>query len=211
MTSGCFVAMLIVLVGAPAEKETAGTPRFQDKYFDIESGRPRRPERPQRTMSAPSGEVKSATETPAVEIIPGTTEEIRILRVQDTERIDAVRSLRFSLLGIEGFSRRRTEPYSETYGHLAYVVIKGLTEGKSVTVEYDEGSRPIDGRIPVYLFLPDGRLLNRVLVENGLGIVDDATETLKYRAVLEEAQKSAKERGVGYWTQSADNSPGDSK
>ncbi|HPA45368.1 MAG TPA: thermonuclease family protein [bacterium] len=204
------VALSLVVQRADGKELSTPTSR-PDRHIEIRDGPPIRSERPSRPASQPSQTVKSATPEAVAPIPPGTTEIVRITKVWDTERIDGPKARLFSLLGIHGFSKREEDPEFAEYGHLAYILVKSLVERETVIVEYDVDSRPIDGRIPAYLFLKDGRFLNRILLENGLALLEEKSAPLKYRTLLEEARKSAQKQGKGYWTRPEENTQSDSR
>lgn len=117
--------------------------------------------------------------------------KVRLLGIDAPEKSDSDRDVTFLKLGI---ARKRLRA-SHGAG-LAWSLHQ--VKGNRVTLSFDETRRDRHGRLLAYVHLPDGRLLNRVLLEEGLVIV--------YRrfpfAMKEEflaVEGEAKKRGVGLW------------
>jgi endonuclease YncB( thermonuclease family) len=193
------VALCFLVQSADGKDFSTSTPQ-SDRHIEIRPGPPGRPERPSRPAPPSSQTVKSVTPEAVAPFPPGTTEIIRIAKVWDTERSDGPKTKQFSLLGVQGFSKREEDPAVAEYGHLAYILVKSLVEHETVIVEYDVDSRPIDGRIPVYLFLKDGTFINRVLLENGLALPEEKSASLQYGDLFEKTYKSAQQQRKGYWS-----------
>lgn len=73
-------------------------------------------------------------------------------------------------------------------------------KGRRVTLEFDEQKRDRFGRTLAYVYLPDGRQLNLLLIEKGLASVYrkfDFRRKQEYLAAEERARKS----GRGLWKQ----------
>ena len=71
-------------------------------------------------------------------------------------------------------------------------------KGQSVALELDDPPRDRHGRILAYIRLPDGRLLNRVLLEEGLAIVYRRFKFNLKDDFLDTEQK-ARDKGRGMW------------
>ncbi len=90
---------------------------------------------------------------------------------------------------------------AQPYGREATLRNRELVQGKSVRLVV--GSQPRDrfGRLLAYVFLPDGRMVNEILVGEGLayfcryGQVQEGFE----KQILE-AQRRAIERGINIWS-----------
>jgi len=199
------ICVVFCLDGLAGESDTAKSNSFEDKYFKIESGPPKRPKRPQKPSAPDSARSGSVEEATAPEFVPGSTESIRILRVRDTEKIEAILSRRFSLLGVNAFPKFSVHPRIRNYGGIACPLVRALLEDETVVVEYDKESKSENGYVPVYVFLPDGRMVNKLLVENGLAFLEKRYEDLKYGEDLYKALQKAKRQRLGYWSQSGKN------
>ncbi len=85
-------------------------------------------------------------------------------------------------------------------GKKAYEFTKRLIpEGTTVYLETDVQLTDKYGRILAYVWLPDGRMLNEVLVREGYAQVYTIPPNVKYQDVLLSAQGRAREEGKGFW------------
>lgn len=74
-----------------------------------------------------------------------------------------------------------------------------LPEGTTVYLEFDVQPTDRYGRLLAYVWLPDGRLLNEVLVREGYAQVYTVPPNVKYQERLLSAQRKAREEGKGLW------------
>lgn len=117
--------------------------------------------------------------------IEGVTESVRLIGVDAPE--------------VEG-------PYSEEecYGSEAAEYVSELLEGESVVIKDDPSVSDRDAydRLLRYVYLPDGELLNLLLVREGYALVyGDAFERAE---VFLEAEEEAREVGRGLWGEGCD-------
>ena len=88
------------------------------------------------------------------------------------------------------------------YGPRAAAATRKACAGKTVTIRLEPGgpSRDAYGRLLAWVYLPDGRLLNEWLVEQGYGYVHPRYDNhLKQR--LLRLQKKAMKAGRGLWAE----------
>jgi micrococcal nuclease len=86
-------------------------------------------------------------------------------------------------------------------GKTAYKFTKSLIpEGTTVYLETDVQLTDKYGRILAYVWLPDGRMLNEVLVREGYAQVYTIPPNVKYQEVLLSAQRKAREERKGFWS-----------
>ena len=82
----------------------------------------------------------------------------------------------------------------------AYVV--GLAPKDSqVRLEYDESPRDGEGRWLAYVYLRDGTMLNKRLVENGFAYVEFSAKNRARLHELREVEQAARGERVGIWSQ----------
>ncbi len=76
-----------------------------------------------------------------------------------------------------------------------------LTNAKVIEIEYDENASGTDkyGRDLGWIFV-DGELLQKKIIESGLGKIAYLYDDYKYTSILEEAESQAKENKVGMWS-----------
>jgi len=88
-----------------------------------------------------------------------------------------------------------TEPMARE----AFNFNKKRVDGVSVRLEYDQEATDPHGRDLAYVFLPDGAMMNALLVRSGLGYVMSVRPNLRYRDLLVNSQRAAMEQGTGIW------------
>lgn len=71
-------------------------------------------------------------------------------------------------------------------------------KGRTVTLNLDQPARDRHGRLLAYVELPDGRVLNRVLIEKGYAVVYRRF-SFKLKDDFLAAEALARERKVGLW------------
>ncbi|MFN3471469.1 MAG: thermonuclease family protein, partial [Aquificaceae bacterium] len=75
-----------------------------------------------------------------------------------------------------------------------------LAEGQIVYLEFDVQKTDRNGRYLAYVWLPDGRMLNEVLLREGYAQVYTIPPNVKYQKRFLEAQKYARENNKGFWS-----------
>jgi len=74
-----------------------------------------------------------------------------------------------------------------------------LPEGEVVYLEQDVQKTDKYGRVLAYVWLKDGRMLNEILVREGMAQVYTIPPNVKYQERLLKAQRLAMEEGKGFW------------
>jgi len=90
--------------------------------------------------------------------------KVRLIGIDTPEREASKRDNYLSKKGVSPAKQR------EIY-HLAKEFNINQVKGRLVTLTLDAPSRDRHGRLLAYVYLPDGRLLNRILLEQGLAAV----------------------------------------
>lgn len=117
--------------------------------------------------------------------------KVRLLGIDAPEKEASDRDEKFVRLGI---ARKRLRP-----GHG-----EGLTwclrnvKGEQVTLTFDRERRDRHGRLLAYVSFPDGRLVNRLLLEQGLVIVYRRFDIARKNEFFA-AEAEAKQRNLGLW------------
>lgn len=70
---------------------------------------------------------------------------------------------------------------------------------RKIGVEFDEELTDGFGRAVAHLFLEDGRNINEMLLENGLGMVETNPPNLKYQECYYRAEQRARKANRGVW------------
>jgi len=151
------------------------------------------PSRSQGQASAPNVAGQSDHDTTAT-----------VTRVVDGDTIDIsppveVRS-RVRLIGMD-----TPEVYfgTQPYGPEASDFAKRELDGERVGLELDVQKMDPYGRLLAYVYLPDGRMFNEVLLEEGYAQVATFPPNVKYQERFLEAQREARAANRGLWGLSA--------
>ena len=88
----------------------------------------------------------------------------------------------------------------ECFGQEASAFTKSLLPiGTPVILEKDVSERDRYDRLLRYVYLPDGRMLNEVLVAEGYAQVSTYPPDVKYQDLFLDAQRRARELCLGLW------------
>jgi micrococcal nuclease len=146
--------------------------------------------RPWLYMDAPDSLLEG--HVPVHRVIDGDT----IIVMQDGEEV------RVRLIGIDcpEIGRDRVDP--EGPGWLATLFVVSLLEDNpQVRLEYDRERLDRFGRTLAYVYLPDGRMLNEILMQEGwattMRIPPNTRHANRFNALKQEAQS----HGKGIWAQ----------
>lgn len=91
-------------------------------------------------------------------------------------------------------------PEDGPFGDLARGALVGLLPvGESFRIETDRRRRDKQGRVLGYVFLPDGQMVNEMMIRQGYAFLKPDATNRKYLSVLREAEAAARETGRGLW------------
>lgn len=119
----------------------------------------------------------------ALQALDGNTIEVQIG--------EEVRQLRYVLT--------QAPALEEPRGDVAQARNHELVTGQTVYLEKDRNETDRNGRLLRYVYLTDGRMVNEILVREGLAQVMSAGGDVKYEAELRMAQADAMIQGQGLW------------
>lgn len=123
----------------------------------------------------------------------------RVVEVHDGDTVSVLlkgRREKVRLIGIDA-----PELGQRQWGRKAKRHLEELLDasGWTVTLEFDVEMRDKYGRLLAYLWTPDRRLLNLEMVKDGYAALFTFPPNVKYADSLREAQRSAREKGMGIW------------
>lgn len=129
----------------------------------------------------------------------GTAGLVKIEKVNDgdTVTIRAGRnSERLRLIGIDA-----PELGQEPWGEISKKYLANIIASSSgmVKLEYDVERRDKYGRMLAYLWTKDGKLVNRMMVEDGYALLFTFPPNVKHAGELVEAYRKARESRSGLW------------
>lgn len=135
----------------------------------------------------------------------------RVTWVYDGDTIEVAELGRVRLLGIDvpesaasdrdRFYQRQfriAEPTLRSVARQAKEFVIAAAQGKTVRLEFDRQRTDAYGRRLAYVYLPDGALLNLVLVDRGLATVFRRADFLRKEQFFA-AEKKARGRQIGIW------------
>lgn len=93
----------------------------------------------------------------------------------------------------------QTEPLDQVAGDDALLRNRELVDGQLVHLERDASDADREGRLLRYVYLPDGRMVNEILIREGYAQVPNAGQDTRYEAELRMAQADAMLAGKGMW------------
>lgn len=102
------------------------------------------------------------------------------------------------LIGVDTPEKNHPLRPVQFFSHEATEFLRRLCEGKRVFLEYDQERRDRYGRLLVYLFLEDGRLVNAEIIKQGYGF---AYTRFPFRHLKEfrSHETEARKSGRGLW------------
>lgn len=141
--------------------------------------------------------------------VAATTGRVSWIYDGDTLKVDGFGKVR--LIGIDTPEREnspRDSFYRKQYG-VASAKLRDISEkalyfniqnvkGQLVSLEFDRERHDKFGRILAYLYLPDGTLLNRLLIERGLAFVYRRFD-FRFKQDFLAAEKQAQNKRFGLW------------
>ena len=132
--------------------------------------------------------------------LPSTAHALdKVVWVYDGDTVLLENGSQVRYLGIDTPEIDHEGGRSDVMAEEAKDVNRKLVEGKTIRLEYDRERVDSHGRRLAYLFLPDGVMVNAVLVTRGLARVMSIRPNLRYRDRLIRCQREAMTRGIGIW------------
>jgi micrococcal nuclease len=90
---------------------------------------------------------------------------------------------------------------TEPYGGKSSAFTTQRLEGKQVALKFDVERIDPYGRVLAYLWLPDGKMFNEVLLREGYAQVATFPPNVKYQELFLTLQREAREAKRGLWGQ----------
>lgn len=129
---------------------------------------------------------------------PSKTKLMKVTKINDGDTIviEGNEKIRFLMVDTpEVYNVDSPEPYGEQASEFT----KELLTGKQVSLEYDIEREDPYGRTLAYVYLPDGRMVNEMLLEEGLAKVVVYEPNDKYEEKFREIEDTAKKSKQGIW------------
>ena len=129
----------------------------------------------------------------------------RVVRVVDGDTLDIAipdgdrPHTRIRLWGVDTPETVRPNSPVEHFGPEASAFAKKILDGQPIRIEVPtDRTRGKYGRLLAYIYLPDGRLFNALLIETGHGYADPRFRHPKMRE-FKSLMKQAQKDGTGLW------------
>ena len=142
---------------------------------------------------------------PAADVEKYHNKSFLIVRVVDGDTLDVncpdgpYPHTRIRLWGVDTPETVKPDTPVEHFGPQATQFTKDAALDQTVTLELDRRqTRDKYGRLLAYVFLPDGRMLNRLLVQEGYGYADPRYDH-RYKEEFHRLQRRAMRERLGLW------------
>lgn len=135
---------------------------------------------------------------PATSQIPSQTGAVQVVRVVDGDTLDVVidgERYRVRYIGID------SPELGESLADLATARNRALVTGQTVHLVKDQSETDRYGRLLRYVYLDDGRLINELLVQEGLARVTLFPPDTELANRLQEAEQRARSAALGIWAE----------
>lgn len=106
---------------------------------------------------------------------------------------------RVRFIGINTPESVKPDTPVEKYGKEASSFTNKLLKNKKVKLEFDAEKRDKYSRLLAYVYLPDGRMVNKILLEEGYAQVMTIPPNVKYQKEFLKLQRKAREQSKGLW------------
>jgi micrococcal nuclease len=123
----------------------------------------------------------------------------RVVQVFDGDTIRLENNVTIRYLGVNTPEVRHKDRPEEPYGNEAREENRALVGGKKIRLEFDEERKDQYGRSLAYVYLEDGRMVNRILIERGLAWVLFQRPNIRHERAFLEDQNRAISGELGIW------------
>lgn len=127
---------------------------------------------------------------------------VYVKRVVDGDTFVDSDNKRYRFIGIDTPELARNNKPEEPYARQATEYTKQLIENKRIKIEFDEDKFDRYNRYLVYVYTPDGKMLNKLLLQEGLADVY-RKQPFELREEFFEIEKKARQKGAGIWATKA--------
>ena len=117
--------------------------------------------------------------------------KVRLIGIDTPERENSPRDAFLERQGVSAQRQRKIYRSAKAF-NIKYV------KGQMVALTFDHPPRDRYGRLLAYVYLPDGQLLNRILLEQGLAVVYRKF-TFRMKTDFLAAEEQARRAGLGLW------------
>lgn len=126
----------------------------------------------------------------------------KVVRIVDGDTIIVnmgSKNERVRLIGVNTPESVKPNASVQKYGKEASNFTKKLLEKKRVRLEFDIQERDKYYRLLAYVYLPDGKMVNKILLQEGYAQVMTVPPNVKYQKEFIKLQRKAREEKKGLW------------
>ncbi|MGE5328140.1 MAG: thermonuclease family protein [Deltaproteobacteria bacterium] len=127
---------------------------------------------------------------------------IKVIRIVDGDTIVVnlnSKEEKVRLIGVDTPETVKPGTPVQKYGKEASNFTKNMLIDKKVKLEFDVQHRDKYARLLAYVYLEDGRMFNKILIEQGYAQVMTVPPNVKYQQAFIKLQRKAKENKKGLW------------
>ena len=179
------IVLFLIALGAPKKEPTSTAPQGSSSLNGTQK---------QAAAAINSFEVQNEKYYEVVKVIDGDTVVLSVDGKNITVR----------LIGLDTPETSDPREPVQCFGKEASQKASEILSGKSVRLEMDPSQGELDkyGRTLAYIFLSDGRLFNKLMIEEGFGHEYTYNLPYKYQEAFKEAENRARNNKVGLWADS---------
>jgi len=123
-------------------------------------------------------------------------DEAKVIRVVSADTLEvSIHQIGFTI-GLLGVNAPKA---GECYAKQGYAFVNKLLRGKVIHVVRDQSDFDASGRLLRYAYLPDGRLLNEVVIQAGYAKAAPSSIDMQWQANLQQAEQRAQQSKAGLW------------
>ena len=150
--------------------------------------------------------VKNIENRKLKEKLSNSSQQVSTIRDGDTIEVTTSdgKTYPIRLLGIDTpESVHKDSSKNVPEGKIASDFTKSLLNGQKVTLEFDKQfkDRTSEHRLLAYVYLEDGRMLQKILLEEGMAKTNLLGDSPKYAAEFASIEAKAKQKNAGFWGQ----------
>ena len=123
-------------------------------------------------------------------------DEAKVVRVINADTLEVSIHQTGFTIGLLGVSAPKV---GACFAKQGYAFFNKLLRGKVIYVVRDQSDFDANGRLLRYAYLPDGRLLNEVVIQAGYARAVPSTTDTQLQTILQQAEQRAQQGKVGLW------------
>jgi micrococcal nuclease len=130
---------------------------------------------------------------------PHAADRVTVKRVNDGDTVQLANGRLVRYIGVNAPEIDHSRQTAQPMGFEARMRNSELVAGRSVRLEFDTERLDDYGRTLAYVFLPDGGMVNELLLQSGLAFCLFTPPNVKYEGRLLTAQRASMRARIGLW------------